>query len=52
MAEVSKLLMPENLVNPQKLQKSNLGYKKVRTCEGGRNSYNKNYREQNSSLNT
>ena len=44
--------MPENLVNPQRLQKGNLSYKKVRTCESGRNFYNKNYREQNSSLNT
>lgn len=44
--------MPENPVKPQKSQKGNLGYKKVRTCEGERNSYNKSYRGQNSSLNT
>ena len=43
--------MPENLVNPQKLQKGKYPDKKVRTCS--RNiPYNDRYRGQNSSLNT
>ena len=32
-------------VNPQKLQKSNQGYKKVRTCGIFRHPYNKNHRQ-------
>ena len=32
-------------VNPQKLQKSNQGYKKVRTCELFRHPYNENHRQ-------
>ncbi len=35
-----------------KFPKSNLGYKKVRTCRIVENSYNENHREQDSSLNT
>ncbi|HIW47663.1 MAG TPA: hypothetical protein H9687_00060, partial [Firmicutes bacterium] len=36
----------------QRLPKGDLGYKKVRTCEGEKNPYNGKYREQNSTLNT
>ena len=41
--------MPETT---QKSQKSNLSYKKVRTCGAENNPYNERYRERNGTLNT
>lgn len=44
-------IITEDPQNRAKVTKSDLSYKKVRTCEAGEKPYNDKHREQNSTLN-